>query len=140
MEDVDLAGGQDVEAVAVGALADDDRALGRPDRGHGGGHALGHLGGQGANIGISRSRASSAAHGGDHLGPGQAGPDAQGGGQHQPAGGEQGAAHLEQADGRRHDADPTPIAAMLTPSSTPKTRLRTSLGALRWSSRRPRPR
>src|SRR4029453_6697134 len=103
LADVDLAGGQDVEAVAVLALADDGGAGRGPDRGHGGGHPLGHLGGQG---GEHRDRPEQnelggVERGGD-LGRGQAAPDQQRAGQHQPAGGDQGAADPEQGDGGRH--------------------------------------
>ena len=80
---LDLAGGQDVEAVAVVALADDGRAGRDPQPGHGRGHPLGHLGGQGGEYRISRSSSTSAAWISGRPGPGQAGPDEQRAGQHQ---------------------------------------------------------
>jgi hypothetical protein len=66
----------------------------------------------------------------DHLGPGQAAPDQPGRGHHQPAGGDQGAVHTQQPDEAGTTTEPNPMAAMLRPSRTPKTRLRTWLGAL----------
>ena len=64
---------------------------------------------RGANIGISRSRASSAAWtGAASSAVARRRPTSSGDGQHQPGGGEQGAAHAEQVDRGRHDhrADP----------------------------------